>query len=263
MATDVTNERLAGTWNFAPVHSAATFSVKYLVAPFRGELTDVQAQLEDGRLTGAVKVASIAVKDENLAAHLQGPDFFDAEQHPEITFSSDRIDIDGDRVTLTGELTIKGVSQPVTATGTVNGPTEDFMGNVRLGLSLETDDRPHGLRRQLERPAAQGRQRARQRRHARRRARVPPRRRAMRILAISGIPAARLAQHGPPAGGSGPAAARGGARALRGPAGHPALRRRRRPRAARARAAPEARRSRTPTPSSSRPRSTTTRSRVS
>jgi polyisoprenoid-binding protein YceI len=138
MATDVTSERLAGTWNFAPVHSAATFSVKYLVAPFRGELTDVQAQLGDGRLTGAVKVASIAVKDENLAAHLQGPDFFDAEQHPDITFSSERIDIDGDRVTLTGELTIKGVSQPVTATGTVNGPTEDFMGNVRLGLSLET-----------------------------------------------------------------------------------------------------------------------------
>src|SRR3954447_1256261 len=94
MATDVTQDRLAGTWNFAPVHSAATFSVKYLVAPFRGEFTDVQAQLEDGRLTGAVKVASIAVKDENLAAHLQGPDFFDAEQHPEITFSSDRIDID-------------------------------------------------------------------------------------------------------------------------------------------------------------------------
>ncbi|UGS38675.1 YceI family protein [Capillimicrobium parvum] len=137
MATDVTPERLAGTWNFAPVHSAATFSVKYLVAPFRGELTDVQAQLEGGRLTGAVKVASIAVKDENLAAHLQGPDFFDAEQHPEIAFSSDRIEIDGDRVTLTGELTIKGVSQPVTATGTISGPTEDFMGNVRLGLSLE------------------------------------------------------------------------------------------------------------------------------
>jgi polyisoprenoid-binding protein YceI len=138
MATAVTQERLAGTWNFAPVHSAATFSVKYLVAPFRGEFTEVQAQLADGRLTGAVKVASIAVKDENLAAHLQGPDFFDAEQHPEITFSSDRIDIDGDHVTLTGELTLKGVTKPVTATGTINGPTEDFMGNTRLGLSLET-----------------------------------------------------------------------------------------------------------------------------
>lgn len=137
MATDVTQDRLAGTWTFAPVHSAATFAVKYLVAPFRGEFTELEAQLADGRLTGAVSVASIAVKDENLAAHLQGPDFFDAEQHPQVTFASDRLDIDGDRVTLTGELTMKGVTKPVTATGTLNGPTEDFMGNTRLGLSLE------------------------------------------------------------------------------------------------------------------------------
>lgn len=137
MATDVTQDRLAGTWTFAPVHSAATFAVKYLVAPFRGEFTEIEAQLADGRLTGAVSVASIAVKDENLAAHLQGPDFFDAEQHPQVTFASDRLDIDGDRVTLTGELTMKGVTKPVTATGTLNGPTEDFMGNTRLGLSLE------------------------------------------------------------------------------------------------------------------------------
>lgn len=137
MATDVTQDRLAGTWTFVPVHSAATFAVKYLVAPFRGEFTEIEAQLADGRLTGAVSVASIAVKDENLAAHLQGPDFFDAEQHPQVTFASDRLDIDGDRVTLTGELTMKGVTKPVTATGTLNGPTEDFMGNTRLGLSLE------------------------------------------------------------------------------------------------------------------------------
>jgi polyisoprenoid-binding protein YceI len=138
MATDVTQDRLAGTWNFAPVHSAATFSVKYLVAPFRGELTDVQAQLADGKLSGSAKVGSIAVKDENLAAHLQGPDFFDAERFPEIAFSADRIDIDGDDVTVTGELTIKGVTKPLSATGKINGPTEDFMGNTRLGLSLET-----------------------------------------------------------------------------------------------------------------------------
>ncbi len=138
MATDVTQDRLSGTWNFNPVHSAATFSVKYLVAPFRGELTDVQAQLADGKLSGSAKVASIAVKDENLAAHLQGPDFFDAERFPEIAFSADRIDIDGDDVTVTGDLTIKGVTRPLTATGKINGPTEDFMGNTRLGLSLET-----------------------------------------------------------------------------------------------------------------------------
>ncbi len=137
MATDVTQDRLAGTWSFSPVHSSAAFAVKYLVASFSGRFEDVEAQLTDGRLSGAVKVASIVVKDENLAAHLQGPDFFDAEQHPAISFASDALIIDGEDVTLEGELTMKGVTRPVRATGRVQGPTEDFMGNTRLGFTLE------------------------------------------------------------------------------------------------------------------------------
>jgi polyisoprenoid-binding protein YceI len=138
MATEVTHDRLTGTWNFAAVHSSAGFSVKYLVAAFRGRFEEVDAQLVDGRPTGAVKVASIAVKDENLAAHLQSPDFFDAEQYPEIAFASNSLDIDGDRLELDGELTMKGTTRPIHATGTVNGPTEDFAGNTRLGFTLET-----------------------------------------------------------------------------------------------------------------------------
>jgi polyisoprenoid-binding protein YceI len=138
MATDVTQDRLAGTWNFNPVHSAATFSVDYLVATFSGSFSEVSATLQNGRLAGEVKVASIVVKDENLAAHLQAPDFFDAEQHPTISFASDALNIDGDDLTLEGELTLKGVTKPVRATGKVQGPTEDFMGNTRLGFTLET-----------------------------------------------------------------------------------------------------------------------------
>ncbi len=138
MATDVTQDRLAGAWSFAPVHSAATFSVKYLVAPFRGEFSELDAQLAGGQLSGSVKVGSVGVKDENLAVHLQGPDFFDAERFPEISFRSSEIAVDGDDVTLQGELTLKGVTKPITATGKLSGPTEDFMGNTRLGLSLTT-----------------------------------------------------------------------------------------------------------------------------
>jgi polyisoprenoid-binding protein YceI len=139
MATDLTQQdRLAGTWNFAAVHSSAGFAVKYLVASFRGRFEDVDAQLVDGQLKGSVKVASVSVKDENLGAHLQAPDFFDAAQYPEITFSSEKIDIDGDRVELDGHLTMKGVTKPIHATGAVNGPTDDFAGNTRLGFTLET-----------------------------------------------------------------------------------------------------------------------------
>lgn len=137
-ATETAQDRLTGTWNFAPVHSSAGFKVKYLVASFSGRFEEIDAKLSDGVLSGSVPVTSIKVRDENLAAHLQSPDFFDAENHPEIAFRSDRLEIDGDSVELYGEITIKGTTKPVHATGTVNGPTEDFAGNTRLGFTLDT-----------------------------------------------------------------------------------------------------------------------------
>jgi polyisoprenoid-binding protein YceI len=138
MSDTQTQDRLAGTWNFAAVHSAATFSVPYLVAKFRGNFEDFDATLADGVLSGSVKVGSIAVKDPNLIGHLLAPDFFDAENHEAITFTSTNLALDGDNVTLDGELTMKGTTKPLHATGTVDGPTEDFMGNTRLGFTLET-----------------------------------------------------------------------------------------------------------------------------
>jgi len=143
MATDVTQDRLAGTWNFNRVHSSAAFSIKYLVAAFRGEFDRFDAQLADGQLSGSVEVASIDVKDENLAAHLQGPDFFDAENHPTISFRSTSLTLDGDRAEIDGELTMRGVTKPIHAAGTVSGPTEDFMGNTRLGFTFETTVNRH------------------------------------------------------------------------------------------------------------------------
>jgi polyisoprenoid-binding protein YceI len=134
----IAQDRISGSWNFAPVHSSADFSVKYLVAQFRGSFEELDAKLENGVLTGSAKVASIKVKDANLTGHLMAPDFFDAEQFPEITFKSTILDIQGDDLTLDGELTLKGVTKPVKATGRIEGPTEDFMGNTRLGFTLET-----------------------------------------------------------------------------------------------------------------------------
>ena len=125
----------AGTWQADPIHSSVGFEVKYLgVATFTGELTGFAATLEDGRLTGAAQVSSIEVKDENLKGHLQSPDFFDAERHPEITFS-------GTETTegrYEGEITIKGVTRPAVLEGTVSGPITDPYNNERIGLSLQT-----------------------------------------------------------------------------------------------------------------------------
>lgn len=138
MSVTTEQDRLAGSWQFNPVHSSAEFAVKYLVAKFRGSFGEIDAQLVDGVLSGSAKVASINVTQENLVGHLMAPDFFDAERYPEISFKSTKIAATGDDVIVEGELTIKGVTKPVQATGTLEGPIEDFMGNTRLGFTLQT-----------------------------------------------------------------------------------------------------------------------------
>jgi polyisoprenoid-binding protein YceI len=132
----------AGTYTSDPVHSSTGFAVKHMLATFRGSFAAFDAQLlvgEDGaRLIGSVPVDSVVVKDENLAAHLQSPEFFDAEQHPQIRFESTDIAIDGQAVTVTGDLTIKGHTERVSAEGTIVGPVEDPFGNTKVALQLET-----------------------------------------------------------------------------------------------------------------------------
>src|SRR3954452_25354311 len=86
----------SGTWNADKVHSSVAFEVPYAVATFGGEVTDFEARLEDGTLSGAGKIESIRVKEENLQAHLLSPAFFDAERRPVVTFSARDIERVGD-----------------------------------------------------------------------------------------------------------------------------------------------------------------------
>jgi polyisoprenoid-binding protein YceI len=138
-----TTERstVSGTWNLDPVHSIVGFEVGYIVGTFKGTFDDVAASLtvaEDGTaaLEGSAQVASVDVKDENLAAHLQSPDFFDVEQHPELRFEAENLNLDGERIAADGEITIKGVTKPVTVNGTVSPPIADPWGKRRLGLTV-------------------------------------------------------------------------------------------------------------------------------
>ena len=129
-----------GTWSLDPVHSTIGFEIDYLVGAFRGQFDEVAATLvDDGettRLVGSAPVAGIAVKDENLEAHLQTPDFFDAERHPRLSFESTDIGGSSTDVTVRGEITIKGVTRPVELTGTLTPPAADPYGSERLGLRL-------------------------------------------------------------------------------------------------------------------------------
>jgi polyisoprenoid-binding protein YceI len=140
-----------GTWTLDPVHSDVRFAVRYSgIGTFRGTFADVDASLVDGRVEGTAKVASVQVDDENLAGHLQSPDFFDAE----LRFSSHAIERNGDAVSIHGLLTLRGITKPVEITGTVTGPLENAYGQQRLGLDVETTVNRHdfGISWNLELP---------------------------------------------------------------------------------------------------------------
>lgn len=126
-----------GTWQADAVHSRVEFAVDYMTGTFRGSFSPFEATLENGVLRGSAKVADVKVQDENLASHLQSPEFFDAERTPQIAFESSDVAVHGSAVTIQGVLTVRGTSQPVELSGTVSEPITDPYGRERVGLLLE------------------------------------------------------------------------------------------------------------------------------
>ncbi len=130
-----------GTWTADPVHSHVGFAVDYVGGTFRGTFSPFAATLAVGEkgveLTGSAPVAGVKVQDDNLTAHLQSPDFFDAERAPELRFESTEITREGGRVEVDGQITIRGETQPVHLAGTISDPADDPFGGVRFQLVLE------------------------------------------------------------------------------------------------------------------------------
>jgi polyisoprenoid-binding protein YceI len=139
---EISSEALPlGTWHADAVHSHVGFAIEYNGGTFRGTFSPFAATLvvdEDGgaTLSGTAPVAGVHVQDENLTAHLQSPDFFDAERAPELRFASRSIFRSGRDVTVAGELTIRGATQPVELRGTVGEPLVDAYGRDRFALEL-------------------------------------------------------------------------------------------------------------------------------
>jgi polyisoprenoid-binding protein YceI len=131
-----------GTWQSDPVHSSVGFAVRHVVGTFRGTFNRFDATFTDesgeAKLSGRAKVESVQVSDENLYAHLLSPEFFDAEQHPEIIFESRNLELDGNQLVVTGELTVKGITKEVVARGEIAGPAPGPGDAEKLGIDLET-----------------------------------------------------------------------------------------------------------------------------
>jgi polyisoprenoid-binding protein YceI len=147
-----------GTWQSDPVHSSVGFAVRHAVGTFRGSFGEFDATLSDAsgepQLTGRVPVRTVQVKEENLETHLLSPEFFDADQAPEITFESSRIAVENDALVVDGELNVRGAGREVVARGEINGPIPGPDGNERLGIDLETtvDRHEFGLDWNMELP---------------------------------------------------------------------------------------------------------------
>ena len=132
----------AGTWKSDPIHSDVGFAVRHVSGTFRGSFVDFDAVLiaDDGepRLSGAVRVESVQVRDENLNGHLLSPDFFDTERFPQIGFESSALSADSDGIVVEGDLTLKDTTRAVEARGRIAQPLVGPDGKERIGLDLET-----------------------------------------------------------------------------------------------------------------------------
>src|SRR5919198_2300690 len=134
----------AGTWSVDPVHSTVGFSVKHLgIATVRGQFEDFEGTLEIGegdesaRAYGTVQGVSVNTGDSGRDEHLRSADFFGVEQNPELRFESAEItQVDDDSFEIAGDLTMNGVTKPITLTAEVQGTETDPWGNERVALEV-------------------------------------------------------------------------------------------------------------------------------
>jgi polyisoprenoid-binding protein YceI len=137
---------IAGTWNLDAVHSDVSFSVRHMmVSKVRGRFATVEATIvtaEDpsqSSVTADIDLSSISTANEQRDAHIRSSDFFDVEKHPKMTYRSTSVSQHGDHWNVDGELTLHGVTKPVTLSVEVNGFTGDPFGGKRAGFSATTE----------------------------------------------------------------------------------------------------------------------------
>ncbi|AMO91805.1 yceI-like domain protein [Corynebacterium simulans] len=105
---------------------------------FEGTIT-VAENIADSKAEATIKAASINTGNEDRDSHVKGDDFFSVEQYPELTFSATSFDVDETgNGTVTGDLTIKGTTKPVTLNVEAEGLAEDPFGNTRFGFEATT-----------------------------------------------------------------------------------------------------------------------------
>ena len=131
---------MATTWKLDPTHSELTFKVKHMmISNVKGEFTNFDAEIvadddtfANAKVTATIETASVFTNNADRDTHLKSADFFNAEANPKITFESSALNGD-----VTGNLTINGVTKPVTLDVDFGGVNVDPWGNTKAGFSFE------------------------------------------------------------------------------------------------------------------------------
>jgi polyisoprenoid-binding protein YceI len=135
----------AADWQVDPVHSSVIFKILHMnTAPFYGAFKDVQGNIsfDPANPTAAkfeitVKADSVDTRNEKRDQHLKGPDFFDVGTYPTIKFVSTKVEGDAKKLTVTGDLTLHGVTKPVTATISLTGTGKGQGGVPIAGFDVQ------------------------------------------------------------------------------------------------------------------------------
>ena len=135
----------AGTWVLDPSHSEVGFSVRHMmISKVRGTFGVKSATLYapenplQARVEASVDVTSLDTNDQNRDGHLRSADFFDTENHPTMEFRSTGVRVDDGDLLVDGDLTIRGVTKPVTFDFDFGGFGADPYGNYKAGATAKT-----------------------------------------------------------------------------------------------------------------------------
>lgn len=137
---------IAGTYVLDPAHTTIGFVARHaMVTKTRGKFEDfegtitVAENIADSKADVTIESASINTGNDDRDGHVKGDDFFAVEKYPELTFTATSFDVDeASNGTVTGDLTIKGVTKPVTLDVETEGLAEDPFGNTRFGFEATT-----------------------------------------------------------------------------------------------------------------------------
>jgi polyisoprenoid-binding protein YceI len=140
MTTSARTQLPTGIWHVDPAHSRIGFSVKHVgIATARGAFREFEGtlDLDEGRAYGTVKVASVDTRIGMRDEHLRSPDFFEVVEHQEMRFESTGIrPLGGHSFEIEGDLTIRGVTNPIVLRAELNGSETDPRANERIALEI-------------------------------------------------------------------------------------------------------------------------------